>query len=94
MAPVKRPVRKSYAARVKWHPGMGRCHDTGKRCFPNRAKARVEQRIRGLGGVYRCSRCDKYHITSYPPNVMRAILYLLRSLTPAERRLWRGQEKA
>lgn len=81
-----------------WQSAFGRCTTTGKRAFPNRGVARRARRLtpkdQGGGDIYRCRYCDKYHLTTYPANVMRAIRYLLRSLTPHERRLWRDLENA
>lgn len=85
MAAVKRRSKPSYAGRVQWHPGMGRCQTTGKRSYPNRAKARRAQRIQGTGSVYRCEYCGSYHTTSYPTRIAAAIRYLLESIRDDQR---------
>lgn len=70
--------------RGAWHPEMGRCPVTRKRQFPTRAIARRAVRILGPqaggGSLYRCDACGFYHVSHYPPNVARAIQYLLDSL--------------
>lgn len=84
--------------RGAWQSGFGRCDNTGKRCYPNRGVARRARRLtpkdQGGGSVYRCRHCGEYHLTTYPPNVIRAIRYLLNSMSKAERRQLRTLEPA
>lgn len=68
-----------------WRPEWGRCPKTGKRSYPSRAQARTACRGVGTGTLYRCAHCDQFHLTSYPPNVARAITYLLESLRDERR---------
>lgn len=81
-----------------WQSAFGKCATTGKRCYPSRGVARRARRLtpkdQGGGSSYRCRHCGKYHLSTYPANVMAAIRYLLRSMTPAERRRWRETEPA
>lgn len=63
-----------------WRPEWGRCPKNGKRSYPKRSLARTACRGVGSGTPYRCQHCGDYHLTSYPPNVARAISYLIESM--------------
>lgn len=85
----RRPWKPAIPRRGGWNPAWGLCPVQGKRCFPDRGTARRGLRLNGEihgGSVYRCNHCDQYHVTHYPPNVQRAIGYLLASLEDDRRK--------
>lgn len=82
--------------RGPWNAEWGRCPTTGKRSYPSRGLARRAVSIiaAGKGGasLYRCPDCRQYHTSSYPPNVARAMSYLLESLAEDRRKAKRGKK--
>jgi hypothetical protein len=78
--------RPNYNPGILWHPGMGKCSQPPhKRSYPSRKAAAKAQAVHG-GSYYRCRACGDYHLTSYPPNVQRAITLLTESLRDDRRK--------
>lgn len=92
---MKRNAKPSYSNRAVWHPGMGRCLVRPfKRCYPTRSKARKACRVTGMGSIYPCDVCGKFHTTHYPENIARGIAYLLASIRDDRRKKRHPKETA
>lgn len=94
----RRPWKPATPRRGGWNPAWGLCPATQKRNYPDRATARRGLRLNGEihgGSIYRCNKpgCGAYHITHYPPNVQRAIGYLLASLEDDRRKAKRKRKR-
>lgn len=71
---------KHHGRDLGWRGAYGRCpQPPHKRSYPTRHNAKRMARHTG-GSAYQCPHCSDWHLSHYPPNVQRAIAYLINSL--------------